>query len=117
MSVRGQEPPAFYAQYVTDVQERIAENASLEFGCLWHIKQTKNTPLSIASDEVSTRIVNLQDAIQASDLYNDVPLRTAVFACDGGSRSERGGGNGRGRGRWWRRPLVGTECAEGGCRF
>ena len=31
-------PPAFYQEYVKDVQATIEENAQLEFECLWNVR-------------------------------------------------------------------------------
>ncbi|RYY33634.1 hypothetical protein EON62_04050, partial [archaeon] len=72
--------PAFYKEYVAEVQARIDANARKEFECLWREHTTSGTAISILSDQLSVKITSLSTRIEKSDsLWNNVPLRRHVL--------------------------------------
>ncbi|CAO3644517.1 unnamed protein product [Mucor hiemalis] len=79
MSVKEGVVPAFYEEYVTQVQDFIERNAALEFDALWREHQQTKTPISILSDELSNAIVQLQAQLQESGLWDNETLRTTVL--------------------------------------
>jgi glutamate dehydrogenase len=79
MSVKGDHVPAFYQEYVKQVQNIIERNASIEFDALWREHQITKTPISILSDELSNAIVHLQSQLQESNLWDNEQLRTTVL--------------------------------------
>jgi glutamate dehydrogenase len=79
MSVKGDNVPAFYQEYVKQVQNIIERNASIEFDALWREHQITKTPISILSDELSNAIVHLQSQLQESNLWDNEQLRTTVL--------------------------------------
>lgn len=73
--------PAFYASYVGEIQSTIADNARLEFECLWRERERTGEPISILSDKLSNKITDLSTAIEASDsLWANKPLVSAVLS-------------------------------------
>ncbi|KAG2237798.1 hypothetical protein INT48_002099 [Thamnidium elegans] len=79
MSVKNGDVPAFYENYVIQVQNIIENNARLEFEALWREHKKTKTPISILSDELSVAIVQLQAQLQDSGLWDNVELRTTVL--------------------------------------
>jgi glutamate dehydrogenase len=73
-------PPAFYSQYVKEVQGIIERNARLEFECIWRENAATGTPRSIISDTLSNRINQLNAALKSSSLYDDIELRARIIA-------------------------------------
>eukprot|EP00744_Colponema_vietnamica_P000547 GILI01000975.1.p1 GENE.GILI01000975.1~~GILI01000975.1.p1 ORF type:complete len:1068 (-),score=387.39 GILI01000975.1:8-3133(-) len=80
MMKKGSAVPAFYETYVTEVQSRIANNADLEFECIWKEKQHCNTPNAVLTDSLSVKIVKLQADIERSSLWDDENLRRKVLS-------------------------------------
>ncbi|KAF5382512.1 hypothetical protein D9615_003066 [Tricholomella constricta] len=82
MIFQGGQPSEFYKSYVKDVQEKIAENATAEFQCIWreHARLNGAKPRTVISDELSSRLDNLQAELEASDLFDDMPSRRGVMA-------------------------------------
>ena len=80
MQVRGEEVPAFYQSYVSDVHKIIEHHARSEFDCLWREHKATGQPLSILSDLVSEKINRLNDDIFSSSLWNNVSLRERVIS-------------------------------------
>jgi glutamate dehydrogenase len=73
--------PEFYNSYVKDVQNIIAENADLEFECIWReaVKFPEKTKSEI-SDELSLAILDLNIQLQEEDeLWRNEELRVAVL--------------------------------------
>ena len=59
--------PEFYERYVVEVQEKIEENARLEFEALWREKSTgKHKYLVTVTDLLSKKINSLNDTLQGS---------------------------------------------------
>ena len=72
--------PVFYAEYVKAVQNIIEKNAELEFEALWREAQVTKKPISILSDQLSVAIVKLNEELQRTTLWDNVPLRRLVLA-------------------------------------
>lgn len=71
--------PQFYQEYIKEVHRIIEKNAELEFECIWKEHRRTNKPRSIISDELSLAIVDLNENMQQSVLWQNVPLRKAVL--------------------------------------
>ncbi|KAI8881162.1 NAD-dependent glutamate dehydrogenase [Backusella circina FSU 941] len=76
---KGQPIPAFYGAYVKEVQNIIERNASLEFEALWREHNKTKTAISILSDDLSTAIVQLNEQLQSTGLWNNHALRDQVL--------------------------------------
>lgn len=72
-------PPEFYQRYVQEIQERVKENAALEFECLWKENQKSKTPRSVLTEKVSDKINYFNDIIQGSTLWENEALRYKVM--------------------------------------
>ncbi|KAJ9142037.1 NAD-specific glutamate dehydrogenase [Coniochaeta hoffmannii] len=72
--------PEFYKQYVKAVQEKICENARLEFEAIWRENQQTGTPRSVLSDTISNAITKLDQELQHSELWQDEKIRRSVLA-------------------------------------
>lgn len=72
--------PAFYQNYVKEVQERIDLNARREFECIWKEHERTGTYFSILSNQLSERITDLSVKIQHSSLWSNTKLREKIFA-------------------------------------
>ncbi|KAG0704865.1 NADH-dependent glutamate dehydrogenase [Suillus ampliporus] len=74
-------PSDFYQHYVKDIQAKITENAAAEFHCIWqeHIRLQGAKPRTEISDELSIMLTELQDKLEHSSLFNDVPSRKGVM--------------------------------------
>ena len=74
-------PSGFYQSYVKDIQDKISENASAEFYCIWkeHARLSGSKPRTIISDELSLTLNNLQAELEGSDLFDDLPSRKGVL--------------------------------------
>ena len=81
MTFKDGKPTAFYNSYVKDIQQKIIENAAAEFQCIQkeHSRLKGAKPRSIISDELSSIINDLQDELENSDLFDDVPSRRGVM--------------------------------------
>ncbi|KAI9467858.1 Glutamate/Leucine/Phenylalanine/Valine dehydrogenase-domain-containing protein [Zychaea mexicana] len=80
MCVKDGQAPAFYQAYVQEVQQIIERNARIEFEALWREHQKSNLPISILSDELSTSIVQLNEQLQNTTLWDNLQLREAVLS-------------------------------------
>ncbi|KAB5558634.1 Glutamate/Leucine/Phenylalanine/Valine dehydrogenase-domain-containing protein [Coniochaeta sp. 2T2.1] len=72
--------PEFYRQYVRAVQEKIQENARLEFEAIWREHQQTGTPRSVLSDTISNAITKLDEELQRSELWDNEKIRRSVLA-------------------------------------
>eukprot|EP01102_Stenamoeba_stenopodia_P010931 TRINITY_DN3333_c0_g1_i1.p1 TRINITY_DN3333_c0_g1~~TRINITY_DN3333_c0_g1_i1.p1 ORF type:complete len:1413 (-),score=426.56 TRINITY_DN3333_c0_g1_i1:107-4300(-) len=72
--------PEFYNKYVKEIQERIEENAALEFECIWKEHEQTKIPRHVLTDKVSDKINSLNDLIQDSSLWNNLNMRSKVLA-------------------------------------
>ena len=71
--------PAFYQAYVKEVQEMIKRNAMLEFEAIWRENRQTGIPRSTLSDTLSVAITKLDEELQRTQLWDDLPLRKSVF--------------------------------------
>jgi glutamate dehydrogenase len=72
--------PEFYKAYVKAVQEKIQENARLEFEAIWREHEQTGVPRSVISDKLSVAITTLDEQLQHSDLWENEDIRRAVLA-------------------------------------
>ncbi|GMF51952.1 unnamed protein product [Phytophthora fragariaefolia] len=72
--------PAFYADYVSEVQKRIDLNAQREFECIWREHERSGTYYSVLTNQLSERITDLSAKIQHSALWENQALREKIFA-------------------------------------
>ncbi|KAF8455771.1 glutamate/leucine/phenylalanine/valine dehydrogenase [Kalaharituber pfeilii] len=79
MCINNGQIPEFYKAYVKAVQETIKRNAALEFEAIWREHQATGKPRSIISDELSVAITRLDEELQKSELWDNVPLRSAIL--------------------------------------
>ena len=75
-------PSEFYQSYVKDIQDKITENAALEFSCIWreHQRLSGAKARTTISDELSIKLNNLQAELDSSDLFDDLPSRRGVLS-------------------------------------
>lgn len=75
-------PPEFYSAFVREVIGIIQGNAKREFECLWAERQRNafEGRMTLISDALSSKIVDIRKFIAESDLYNDAVLRKYVLA-------------------------------------
>ncbi|KAJ1840502.1 NAD-dependent glutamate dehydrogenase [Coemansia sp. RSA 486] len=71
--------PAFYQEYVADVQRFIESNAAREFACLWSESKRSGKPKSVLSDELSVAIVELRKNLESTNLWDNVALRRLIM--------------------------------------
>jgi glutamate dehydrogenase len=71
--------PQFYQDYVIDIQQRIEENAALEFELIWKEHDRTKIHRTILTDKISDKINTLNDLIQESNLHLNPVLRERVF--------------------------------------
>lgn len=74
-------PSEFYQSYVHDIQAKINENAAAEFSCIWkeHSRLQGSKARTIISDELSSKLNDLQAELEASDLFDDAASRRGVM--------------------------------------
>ena len=74
-------PSPFYESYVRDIQQAITENAANEFGCIWreHARLQGAKPRTLISDELSSKLNDLHEELENSDLFDDEPSRRGVL--------------------------------------
>ncbi|CAK7272698.1 NAD-dependent glutamate dehydrogenase [Sporothrix epigloea] len=71
--------PDFYKAYVKEVQNKIQENARLEFEAIWREHEETGVSRSVLSDNLSVAITTLDEELQKSDLWNDEKIRRHVL--------------------------------------
>lgn len=72
--------PAFYQQYVKEVQSIIVKNARNEFNMLWKLKDENKKSFADLSDELSVAINKLGDELSSSkELWEDTEFRNIVL--------------------------------------
>ena len=74
-------PSPFYESYVRDIQHAIMENAANEFSCIWreHARLQGAKARTLISDELSSKLNELQEELEDSDLFDDEPSRRGVL--------------------------------------
>ncbi|PWN49527.1 putative glutamate dehydrogenase, NAD(+)-specific [Violaceomyces palustris] len=80
MLFKNGKPTNFYLGYVRDIQTIIARNAAAEFEAIWREHQETGKPRSQISTEMSTTLNKLSEEIEATDLFMNKDLRSAVLA-------------------------------------
>ncbi|KAF2174124.1 hypothetical protein M409DRAFT_62259 [Zasmidium cellare ATCC 36951] len=71
--------PQFYQDYVRQVQKVIQENARLEFEAIWREHEQTGVARSILSDQLSTAITKMDEELQGTELWDNIPLRRSVL--------------------------------------
>jgi glutamate dehydrogenase len=72
--------PAFRKRYVDEIVETIKRNARNEFNLLWSEHERTRKAMTLLTNELSTRINNLTDAVMTSHLTEHKGLRVNVVA-------------------------------------
>ncbi|KIY46227.1 NADH-dependent glutamate dehydrogenase [Fistulina hepatica ATCC 64428] len=82
MMFKDGQPSSFYRSYVKDVQKTISDNAAAEFQCIWreHARVNGAKPRTLISDELSSKLNDLQAELEGSDLFDDLPSRRGVLS-------------------------------------
>ncbi|KAK7689852.1 hypothetical protein QCA50_006491 [Cerrena zonata] len=75
-------PSPFYQSYVKDIQQKVTENAAAESHCLWkeHARLQGAKARTTISDELSSTLNALQEELENSDLFDDVPSKRGVMS-------------------------------------
>ena len=73
--------PAFYQDYVQQVQGIIQQNARFEFEAIWRESEESRgkIPKSILSDRLSEAITKMDEELQQTELWGNVELRRSVL--------------------------------------
>ena len=71
--------PEFYRAYVSEVQEVIKRNASLEFEAIWREHEQTGVLRSVLSDRLSVAITKLDEELQNTQLWDNVGLRKSIL--------------------------------------
>ncbi|KAJ3127236.1 NAD-dependent glutamate dehydrogenase [Nowakowskiella sp. JEL0407] len=79
MQLKNGKTPDFYNEYIKNVHQIIERNAEQEFEAIW--KEHANTGMarSLISDQLSFAILKLNEELQITTLWDNVPLRVAVL--------------------------------------
>eukprot|EP00922_Rhytidocystis_sp_ex-Travisia-forbesii_P050843 GHVS01075524.1.p1 GENE.GHVS01075524.1~~GHVS01075524.1.p1 ORF type:complete len:1134 (+),score=188.64 GHVS01075524.1:168-3569(+) len=73
-------PPPFYTQYVSEVQQKIEENAKLEFLALWSEGNRTGKPRCDLTDMLSAKILQMNNQVLASPtVWQDQELVEAAL--------------------------------------
>ncbi|KAF2402216.1 NAD-specific glutamate dehydrogenase-like protein [Trichodelitschia bisporula] len=72
--------PAFYDNYVKEVQSVIQRNARLEFEAIWREHEQTGELRSLLSDKLSLAITKMDEELQSSDLWDNEGFRRAVLS-------------------------------------
>lgn len=70
----------FYAEYVHEIQRIICQNGTAEFNCLWKAAEQTGKPRAVLTDEVGRTLVDLQNELESSDLFENETARRAVLS-------------------------------------
>lgn len=84
MTSQGQEEEGFsdfYINYVQAIQQVITNNAALEFSAMWKEYLVSKRPLTLISDDIGRQLIDLQNDLENSELWNHDPeARRTVLA-------------------------------------
>lgn len=69
----------FYLNYARNIQQIISSNATAEFEAIWAEHEESGRPYTLISDDLSQRLLKLQNDLEDSPLYDDEKLRKAVM--------------------------------------
>jgi len=71
----------FYIDYVQAIQKVISDNAASEFSAMWKEHQETKRPLTLISDDIGRQLIDLQNELENSELWNyDPEVRKRVLA-------------------------------------
>ncbi|KAG8935801.1 NAD-dependent glutamate dehydrogenase [Tulasnella sp. 419] len=75
-------PSEFYQSYVKDIQQKIVDNAANECSCIQreHARNNGTKPRTLLSDELSSKLNDLQAELESSDLFDDISSRKNVLS-------------------------------------
>lgn len=73
-------PPEFYETYAQQIQTKVEENARLEYRALQREFAAGRGTRTELSDVLSSKINILVESIDASDLFDDAPIRHAMMS-------------------------------------
>ncbi|KAI5476655.1 hypothetical protein MNV49_007433 [Pseudohyphozyma bogoriensis] len=76
----GETASDFYLAYTRNIQQLISANGTAEFECLWDEHAETGRPYSLISQDLSQSLVELQNSLEESSLYEDEKLRNAVMS-------------------------------------
>ncbi len=79
MLFKNGKPTNFYLSYVRDIQTIIGRNARAEFEAIWRENIESGKPRSTISTELSTTLNKLSEELEATDLFSNEQLRSAVL--------------------------------------
>jgi glutamate dehydrogenase len=79
MAVQEDKEPEFRRRYVEAIWKVIQDNAALEFERIWQERERTGQSRALLSDQLSTKINQVSDAIRDSDLWSDERLRRTVI--------------------------------------
>lgn len=80
MQVTESVTPQFYKDYVSAVHHVIESNAALEFECIWREAERTGRQKCVISDELSLAIVRLNEELQRTSLWDNMPLRRLILS-------------------------------------
>ncbi|KAH8924623.1 NAD-dependent glutamate dehydrogenase [Atractiella rhizophila] len=69
----------FYIGYVRAIQETITRNAAAEFDCIWKASKNGQKPRANLTDEIGRTLIDLQSALEDSDLFDDEVVKKNVL--------------------------------------
>jgi len=71
--------PAFREGYVREVAAIVTRRADQEFELLWRTHAERGTPISVLSETVSEKIIEITRAIEGSALFDNAAVRRSAF--------------------------------------
>jgi glutamate dehydrogenase len=71
--------PAFRERYVREVAAIVTRRADQEFELLWRTHAERGTPISVLSETVSEKIIEITRAIEGSALFDNAAVRRGAF--------------------------------------
>ncbi len=81
MCVHDGKSSSFREAYIKEILQLIRENARLEWAIIWQENERRGIPRCVLSDLISEKIIQIKDAINASELYQDKKLFRRVSSC------------------------------------
>lgn len=71
--------PEFYKKYVQEIQDRLENDARMEFECIWKCYEETKQPRHVLTDVVSDKINVLNEYIQQSSLFDNEVIKQKVL--------------------------------------
>ncbi len=72
--------PEFRKKYINEVIHIVKKKARMEFETLWNSHKTTGCPFSEMSDCLSSKINEITNAVESSDLFDNIQLRKNVLS-------------------------------------